>query len=63
MSAIPIGFQIANKNKEALLQDIGRAKFAENLRAELSNDTAFILIHLAGQYLCREGFLWLPCNN
>jgi hypothetical protein len=35
ISAIPIGFQIANKNKEALLQDIERAKFAENLRAEL----------------------------
>ncbi len=50
ISAIPIGFQIANKNKEAFLQDIGRAKFAENLRAELSNDTTFILIHLVGQY-------------
>jgi hypothetical protein len=46
ISAIPIGFQIANKNKEALLQDIERAKFAENLRAR-----RYILIHLAGQYL------------
>ncbi len=39
ISAIPIGFQVANKKKEThknfkrLSQDVGRAKFAENLRA------------------------------
>jgi hypothetical protein len=39
-----------------LSEDGGRAKFAENFRAspfnkDLSNETTFSLIHLAGQYL------------
>jgi hypothetical protein len=52
---------LAIKNKEALYlfkglsEDGGRAKLIENLRAapfnkDLSKETPFILIHLAGQY-------------
>ncbi len=41
---------------DGLSKDEGRAKLAENLRAspfnkELSNETTFSLIRLAGQYL------------
>jgi hypothetical protein len=61
IAAIPIGFQIAKQqggalNFKELSQNVGRTKLAKNLRAspfnkELSNETTFSLIHLAGQYL------------
>ncbi len=62
MSALGIRILIANsctrcrKIFEVLSQDELQTKLAENLRAspfnkELSNETSFSMIHLAGEYL------------
>jgi hypothetical protein len=52
----PIKKQGGARNFKGPSQEGGRVKLAENLRAsplnnELSNETTFSLIHLAGQYL------------